>query len=214
MKIISPRGHKDYYDYLSGIYGEDEKAVFDRRQFTILASSDLPYFTKQRLEKDVPLHEEKFYTWRRLHQPMERHLIGTEFYCVLEIGLKWYLFYINRYLDKEGEVNLDWTIEAQQNVKKHIGPTPLTFYKYGGYHYRHWRREWTEEIKVEEKDAIPNPILDGTPIASLIPAQEIYDALYSYISSLNDVEIADNRNDVQKAESHGFDKKTSFRNIK
>lgn len=30
MKIISK--HKDFYDYLVGIYGEDEKLVFDRRQ--------------------------------------------------------------------------------------------------------------------------------------------------------------------------------------
>ena len=34
MKILSPRNNKDYYDYLTGIYGMDEKAVFDRRKKT------------------------------------------------------------------------------------------------------------------------------------------------------------------------------------
>ena len=39
MKIISK--HKDYYDYLQGIYGVDEKLVLDRRNFYKLK---LPYY--------------------------------------------------------------------------------------------------------------------------------------------------------------------------
>ena len=70
------------------------------------------------------------------------------------------------------------------------------------------------DIRVHKKDAIPNPILIGTPITSLIPPQEIYQDLSNYISSLNDIEIIDTRSDIQKAESAGFDRKTSFRNIK
>ena len=31
MKILTPRNNKDYYDYLTGIYGIDEKVVYDRR---------------------------------------------------------------------------------------------------------------------------------------------------------------------------------------
>ena len=64
------------------------------------------------------------------------------------------------------------------------------------------------------EDAIYNPILRGTPIASLIPPQDIYLDLSAYISSLNDIEVVDTRSDAQKAESAGFDRKTSFRNIK
>ena len=39
-------------------------------------------------------------------------------------------------------------------------------------------------------------------------------ALYAYLSSLRDKPFTDSRSDVQKLESAGFDKKTSFRNIK
>lgn len=63
-------------------------------------------------------------------------------------------------------------------------------------------------------DAIPNPILDGTPITSLIPPREIYLCLSAYISSQNEVDITDTRTDEQKAESARFDRKTSFRKIK
>jgi hypothetical protein len=51
-------------------------------------------------------------------------------------------------------------------------------------------------------------------MASSIPGEEIFKALYAYLSSLNDKDIVDNRTDVQKAESAGFDRKTSFRNVK
>ena len=45
MKILTPRNNKDYYDYLTGIYGIDEKVVFDRRRFTIISRLDLPIFS-------------------------------------------------------------------------------------------------------------------------------------------------------------------------
>ena len=59
-----------------------------------------------------------------------------------------------------------------------------------------------------------NPIMDGTWIPSLIPAEEVWNNITDYLLSIKEPEIVDNRNDVQHIESHGFDKKTSFRNVK
>lgn len=61
---------------------------------------------------------------------------------------------------------------------------------------------------------ISNPILNETPITSLITPNEIYLNLCAYLSSLNEVDFTDSRTYDQKAESAGFDSKTSFRNIK
>jgi hypothetical protein len=44
--------------------------------------------------------------------------------------------------------------------------------------------------------------------------KELEGALYEYLSSLRDKPFIDPRSDVQKLESAGFDKKTSFRNVK
>lgn len=44
--------------------------------------------------------------------------------------------------------------------------------------------------------------------------KELEGALYEYLSSLRDKPFIDTRSDVQKLESAGFDKKTSFRNVK
>ena len=61
---------------------------------------------------------------------------------------------------------------------------------------------------------VENPILAGTFIPGVIPPTDIWNALYEYLSSLRDKPFTDSRSDVQKLESAGFDKKTSFRNIK
>lgn len=59
-----------------------------------------------------------------------------------------------------------------------------------------------------------NPIMDGTWIPSLIPAEEVWNNISDYLLSIKEPPIIDNRTDVQHLESHGFDKKTSFRNVK
>ena len=59
-----------------------------------------------------------------------------------------------------------------------------------------------------------NPILDGTWIPSIIPAEEVWNNITDYLLSIKEPPIIDNRTDVQHLESHGFDKKTSFRNVK
>ncbi len=57
MKILTPRNNKDYYDYLTGIYGEDEKIVYDRRVFTVLTNLDSPLFSYVSTPNDSPKKE-------------------------------------------------------------------------------------------------------------------------------------------------------------
>ena len=61
------------------------------------------------------------------------------------------------------------------------------------------------------KQEIKNPILKDTYITSFIEPTEIYDKVYNYLISIREKPIVDKRNDVQKLEGYGFDKKTSFR---
>ena len=196
MKIITPRNNKDFYDYLTGIYGIDEKVVFDRRTFTILKNSDSPLFSKIKRPED----REKIYL-----------PVGSFIYSLLEAGNHWYIFRTERYLDDYGKVYIDWCFIKKIVVDKkiHSGETPLTFFQCG-----YWHRCTTEEIKRSLSNSISNPIIKDTPITSFVKADDVYQGIYAYISSLNDIDYTDNRNDIQKLESAGFDKKTSFRNIK
>lgn len=77
--------------------------------------------------------------------------------------------------------------------------------------------EFYDEVTIEldnNGNYKENPILDGTWIPSLIPAEEVWNNITDYLLSIKEPPIIDNRTDIQHLESHGFDKKTSFRNVK
>ena len=57
-----------------------------------------------------------------------------------------------------------------------------------------------------------NPILISASLL-LIPAETIFDEIQAFILSLNDIQHEDTRTDIQKLESAGFDRKTSFRKM-
>ncbi|MBD5367931.1 MAG: hypothetical protein HDR83_01545 [Bacteroides sp.] len=219
MKILTPRNNKDYYDYLSGIYGVDEKVVFDRRNFTILSRLTSPLFFYERTEKDSPKREVP--SWMRKDKKIPEYE-GTIYHCLLEVGMRWYLFDVERYLDDKCEVCIDWKIDRIIDISKtqRVGTSPISFFNsyrsYGRWYYRRYKFHENEIPKIEAdvNDTVSNPILTGTAIPSLIPAEDIYNHISAYISSLNDIEISDTRSDEEKAESAGFDRKTSFRNIK
>ena len=219
MKILTPRNNKDYYDYLTGIYGIDDKIVLDRRKFTILSRLDNPLFTSELLEKDAPKKEKPSWQWEDKRIP---EFEGTKFICLLEVGLKWFFFEVERYLDTESRVHIDWKLVKEKEITKRqrVGTSPITFFtSYHSYRYCGWNIGLTDDeryhkIEVNDKDSMSDPILSGTPIPAFIKAEEIYNLLSTYLSSLNDVEIIDTRSDIQKADSAWFDSKTSFRNIK
>lgn len=220
MKILSPRNHKDYYDYLTGIYGVDEKVVYDRRQSTLLSTLNIPVINYCPIKQDAPKIAER--SWElvgKKHKWVIKYVVTQIFHCMLEVGLKWYMFDVERYLDESKNVCIEWKNTKMVRIKKsqRLSIAPMTFFKSYGIRYQGiWDRRhpgYNPTIIVEEKDAVINPILKDTPITSLIPPPDIYNELSDYLSSLNDVEIIDTRTDIQKAESAGFDRKTSFRNI-
>lgn len=57
-----------------------------------------------------------------------------------------------------------------------------------------------------------NCLLLNMKLNSVISPEEIWDNIYSYLLSSKTLSIEDNRTDIQKLESKGFDKKLSFRN--
>lgn len=69
-------------------------------------------------------------------------------------------------------------------------------------------------IRVQYADStVINPIMEKTWIPKIIPAQDVWNNISDYLLAIKDKPIVDNRTDVEHAESHGFDKKTSFRNM-
>jgi len=70
-----------------------------------------------------------------------------------------------------------------------------------------------EEAVVIKDNEVKNPILRETKLTSLLDPQEIWVNLDNYLSSLNnDKDVSIPMTEEEKAEVHGFDRKTSFRN--
>lgn len=196
MKILSKR--KDYYDYLVGKYGIDEMIVYDRRDCTVLAHDEYNIaFSRKKLYGDAPKHEETVYRKGR----RARIMVGDVTELFITYGRKTRKFIVERYLDEDGNLCID---------HKEVPLDSLDFIGCGK--DREMRESpifiWTKWAK----NYIDNPILDGTWLTGYISPEEIYTEVYNYLLMKNAKKIEDNRSDVEKMESKGFDKVSSFRN--
>lgn len=64
-------------------------------------------------------------------------------------------------------------------------------------------------------EVIGLPFLKEFEMYRWLPADEAFQKIYTFISWMKDnPPIPNKQTDIEKVESHGFDKKTSFRNIK
>lgn len=213
MKILTRRGEKDFYDYLQNLYGIDELVVYDRRKsfpidlsnFYIGNGLDV-IFKKSKEFDDIPRRLVKGYGMKK---PV---LEGRVFYFVVEIGYHQYYFKVNRYLDDDGKVVLEPEMVEKKEVTldKKLSDCPISICREDryswktGFHLPSDYKNWLTE----------NPILKNTYIPKFIDAKEVWNNLYEYISSLRDKPFEDTRTNDQHIESHGFDKKISFRHRK
>jgi hypothetical protein len=195
MKILSK--YKDYYDFLSGVYGEDPKLILDRRDF---------YYQKYRPSKGKITFIicgkiiEGYFDGENYHYGDSLKQFGEElktknFYypdnkCVFISNKK-------KTYSREDYYCLDIREDLNNINKKENCPIILA-----------------TGIRVDNFTKFP--ILSEFQLAKFIPAEEIYKWLSTWLANKIDEKqnYVDNRTDDLKLESNGFDKKISFRNIK
>ena len=205
MYIID--SNKDYYDYVSHIYGLDKKIVFDRRGSIRMESNDL-----------VDLRETRYYD-------------GKTQFILLEIGMVQYLLKLDDIVvvtDENKPKNKHIDLRAYQHVKsfhveivekfedhKNVTGCPIAIRSV----HNSWRSPSYikmfptdyKDYKITDDIELDLPILASTCITKIIPADEIWKNICNYISSLgNDKDVAQ-ASDIEKIVNHGFDKKESFR---
>lgn len=213
MLIISK--YKDYYDYLSGVYGIDKDIVYDRKECVLMGKYSTPlqeYFINKPL-----LYEDKKREIKRVWHIGEdskdifgKHLTGTIMAYALEIGYTHYIFRIERYLDDNDEtkVHIDVELKKILEVKEKKSEAPIAIIPCEYYRYYF---DKDDHVRYNINKMVENPILKDTYIPAYIEATEVYDKVYNYLISVREKPIEDKRTDVQKLESHGFDRKDSFR---
>ncbi len=224
MKILSKRGEKDYYDYISGIYGIDDTVVYDRRKSHRI-NDIIGDFGKNVMATDgvkrVISHYWRARSFRNYDKVKKRESGFTEgniFHFIIDCGYYRYVFEGERYLKtpESKEVDIDYLLLNKFRIKrnKNNENVPIILY-YGDKSNRSYL--FNDKPEPEPSNfygSLENPLLKDTPMPSFVSAEEVWRNLYEYLSSLKDKEIFDGRTDEEHIESAGMDKKASFRNLK
>jgi hypothetical protein len=200
MRIISK--YKDYYDYLTGIYGEDPKLVLDRRV------------------------SEQHMFWPSFPEKIVLHICDK----IVEGFWDSESFYFGETLGKFGKINtenkLDWFERSSDKVfVPYVGVHFKSTYG-SGTELRKINVETTDDLqKRNTKLGCPIlfngekfekfPILGKMNVGSVLPPEVIYKMLVDWLSARNSAfeNRPDTRSDVDKLISRGFDKKESFRKM-
>jgi len=188
MRIISK--YKDYYDYLSGIYGIDNKLILDRR-----TNTNSPYLS------DIGVN--RLYIAGYI---VEFLYIKHKFYYGESLK-QFYKSKRNYLTSKHWKRDYDKSIYITQGINKWIYTEPI---------------KDKDNINIKEDCPIlidtifglkKYPILSKFNLASFIVPKVIYRWLEEYLSArITDKEThLDTRNDINKLQDKGFNKKYSFR---
>ena len=197
MLIISKK--KDYYDYLQGIYGVDDKLVLDRRTASNFSKSCIYnkitlYIGGFLIEglysngkcyygKDLESFNKDVKYWDYQHGRTKENS-----YCII-INNNESFFYKKPELDKN-------------KINEKFGKAILI-------------ESWGGDIKGENKYYYSYPKLLDLNIQSLFTPQEMWIMLSSWLSSqIKDPIPNPPQTNKEKILAHGFDLKHSFRNTK
>ena len=216
MKIVDNK--KDFYDYVVGEYGIDDMIVFDRRKSVVIKTNEKPEIYRDYLfstikgDKDQYLKEEISYDKNRKIKVKK----GTFYHFALKTGRHFYFFEVERYLIDDNNVCVKTQLVAEDDDDILYPDLLLAIIPHESYRsfYSYYRgiKYWNNNIY---KDQMINlPILKDTVIPGYVSAKDVFLNIYSYLSSKKEKKIEDNRSDIMKLESAGFDKIVSFRNIK
>ena len=116
MRIIDSK--KDYYDYLQGIIGIDDKVTYDRRGSNVICESGLlvPYgynvFLSDKIfDWDKPKEQKYAFQSRKYEKRLLNRNWNKKNYIkidegeihdlILEVGYHQFIFEMERYLDKD-----------------------------------------------------------------------------------------------------------------
>ena len=204
MRIIDK--NKDYYDYLQ-CYEDD--VVYDRENSYILTNEDICGlwlgYNKRSTDEIHLLLQIGYSNWLMVAKVISYNntngFLNVEKYS-LELVEYWKNYQNNNPL-KFGSIESKYSIEYFFSKKFNLNAKLSYDVKHNNYTYRKLFNE-----------KIPNLIFRETKIPSVVKAEDLYNAFDEYFHHLKDDIDCEKMTDEEKIESHGFDKKTSFRNIK
>ncbi len=213
MIILSK--HKDYYDYLVGIYGRDENKIFDRRQ---MVKAGEFIFDEKVARHNENEYESYFYPSINDGNCVDIVVVGKIYRIEqIEKGVwEQHKFYkdtvfssklISKIEPKEEDNFIDFkNTDYHKKYRK-----PIMIYENASCSYRGLHNTKKKKLLYTDK----TPLLSSFGFAKFLPPEIVYQELDIFLGWLKDnPPIEDNRTDLEKLQSQGFDKKVSFRHRK
>lgn len=200
MKIISK--YKDYYDYLQGIYGQDEKLILDRSKGSSMNKSDIESLKDGKginlaimgLMFTMIYYQGKWYTERGLYN------IGKQ---ILHNSRRYSSGYNNQYIIKNVEIDSKTGLPKEFNPIREVALTNLN------------NVLDCPILKVYDEFTSTNaeefPKLSDYNFGAVISPEDMWVNLYNWLSRVK--EEPNTQTDKEKIVAAGFDLKTSFRNM-
>lgn len=200
MKILSK--YKDYYDYLTGIYGVDPKLVLDRRKGARIDKFRSPGGFSIAICGNLVqgfYDGEKCYCGDSLLKvgeevEVKEYFRGIGFQKEKKVKIKYTTYSLVGHIPEEHEVTLYREPQETDLNEQHDCPILLVTST--------WRNDYE-----------PFPRLEDYGIGAVYSPNEMFTMLSSWLSQkITEAEnIVDTRSDEMKLESKGFNKKCSFR---
>jgi hypothetical protein len=199
MKIISK--FKDYYDFLQGIYGVDDKLILDRTNF--YSKKYNPY-----CDSNIILHIGEWEINAFYHKQTDTYYYGE--------SIKQFSSEFPRY-SKQG-TNKDTHYFIKDDRPSQPGFYILKEPRYLGDSSPTWEKDCPillENIRWSENDFVKNPILKEYGVSTLVTPHQVWIYLSEWLGKFNTKKepIVPVGDDKVRLSSAGFDLKTSFRNI-
>jgi hypothetical protein len=197
MKLIS--NFKDYYDWVIGAkFGIDPLVVYERIPGSHGWRGKSEVWKKEGLFRPVhvtiPEHKEP--------ETYHLHVCGTSYIVTHYRGD----FYFGKdgleCYDKPVSKALDWLSQGrdQYGMHHHLTDTPLN-------------RKYNCPVLLEHTLSMyRNVRLSDFSLGSILPAEDLYIRLVEFLTY--EKPVTDDRTDVERLQSKGFDKKISFRHRK
>lgn len=230
MKIYSK--YKDYYDYCKSYLGEDPLVIYERHcDYELKFPRGIDMYI-------IDLELNRFFICGFVIDVLvdfnnQKLLIGGD---IIDLSNSQKIAYKNKRTyyktPNSSKKVVDLILSASKWDKifsrEYVLTEPVTFAEYKQIFinrfdsanrnpeqhskYRDWNNiKDCPVVIVNERGAFRNPVLSDWKISGIIPAEEMYLKITNWLLERQNVEMVDNRSDVEKLVSHGFDKKTSFR---
>lgn len=217
---------KEYYDYIQSIYGIDKDIVLDRRNsYETYDGKLIPDgYLISRYDRDYC----SYYIVEvgTLQFILKASYKENENYSVVTSSDRYIIDTVELIRAFESDVQI---IEKQKNTKStdwfknHYNRkpedvttnSPTNFYYMNSLYINHKYDTITfdDMVKGALRKNTNDEYIRLNEFSGFILSESAYNAIYNFLLKKKEPVVIDNRNDVQKLESKGFDKKTSFRKM-